>query len=289
MKAVIDIGSNSVRLAVFADGQIVLKRKCTTQLGRGLAASGLISDERKAATINAIRDFVKISVNLGVDKNDIYAFATAAVRRAGNGREFMDETYSASGVKVYLVGEDEEALLAAEGALGGKDGCVLDIGGASSELIVKKNGKIIYVHSLPLGAVVLTDSFAKDKAAAKAYVASRVTEYGKVPIIDLLTGIGGTTSCCSRVVAKSQNEDEELADGKIVSLEKLKTLEDKFYTLTEKEMEKMGVERERTGIIACGVTLLIGIMEYLGVSAYVSSENDNLLGFYNAKLAGERS
>ena len=225
---------------------------------------------------------------MGVEKKDIYIFATAAVRRAKNGGEFVDEAYKLIGIKIDVVSEEEEAELALMGALGNDDGCVLDIGGASSELIVRNGGKIVYKHSLPLGAVVVTDMFQKDERAADEHIKTAVKEYEKVPITGLLTGIGGTASCCARVMTRIKGADYDGTDNKTVTLKELISLEKVFYSSSDEELERMGVEPQRTCIIAGGVTLLRNILEYLDRDKYVCSENDNLLGYYRLKAGGER-
>ena len=65
-------------------------------------------------------------------------------------------------------------------------------------------------------------------------------------------------------------------------------MEKVFYSSSDEELERMGVEPQRTCIIAGGVTLLRNILEYLDRDKYVCSENDNLLGYYRLKAGGER-
>ena len=288
MKAIIDTGSNSVRLAVFADGRIVFKRKYITRLGSGLASSGLLDIAGKQRTLEALSLLTNTAEQMGVEKKDIYIFATAAVRRAKNGGEFVDEASKLIGIKTDIVSEDEEAELALSGALGNEDGCVLDIGGASSELIVRNGGDVVYKRSLPLGAVVVTEMFKKDEKAADEYIKNAVKEYGKVPITGLLTGIGGTASCCARVMARIKGADYDSTDCKTVTLKELISMEKVFYASTDEELERMGVEPQRTCIIAGGVTLLKNILAYLERDKYVCSENDNLLGYYILKAGGGR-
>ena len=287
MKAVIDIGSNSVRLAVFADGQIVFKGKITSQLGKGLALTGEIDPVQCEKTVDAVKTLIVKAVLFGVERDNIHAFATATLRRAKNADVFIDEVYRQSAIEIDVVSEEEEAELALKGCLGDDDGAVLDIGGASSELIVRSGGKVVYAYSLPLGAVVLTDMFGKDKQAMDEYVKKRVEEYGAVPKIENLVVVGGTSSCCSRVLARAREYDKRITDGKTVALEDVELLADKFFVLKDEEIEKMGVEAPRTGIIAGGTLLLINIIKYLGLDAFVASENDNLLGYYSMKCVGK--
>jgi len=287
MNAVIDIGSNSVRLAIFADGQIVYKGKVTSQLGKGLAFTGRIDPVQKDKTVAAIQTLIVKAVIFGVERDKIKAFATATVRRAENAADFIEEVYKLSGIKIDVVSEDEEAELALKGCLKDEDGAVLDIGGGSAELIVRVGGAITYRHSLPLGAVVLTDMFGKNRDKMEEYLLKRVKEYGQVPSIKKLMGVGGTSSCCARVMARAREYDAELTDGKTVSLTDLEIIVDRFFKLKDEEIEKMGVEAPRTGIIAAGTLLLIAILKYLGLDEYTSSEGDNLEGYYLLKCGDD--
>ncbi|MBP5176997.1 MAG: hypothetical protein ILP02_00255, partial [Clostridia bacterium] len=229
MKAIIDIGSNSVRLAVFEDGQIVFKGKITSQLGRGMALSGRIDDEHREKTVAAIATLVEKAMAYGVQKKDVFLFATAAARRAANAKAFLDEVLAVTGLAVDVVSEKDEAELALSGALGEADGAVLDIGGASAELIVRSGGATVYKQSLPLGAVVLSDAFGKDSEAMKRFVDEQVKKYGDPPAIDRLIGVGGTASCLARVVALSQGR--AYSGGDEVKLGDLDELCLKFFTL----------------------------------------------------------
>ena len=282
MKSVIDIGSNSVRLAIIADGRMIFKKKITTQMGRGLALGGKILPEKQAETINAIASFVVKSLSYGVKEEDIHAFATATVRRAENGSEFVKQTLAQTGVKIDVVSEQTEALLALTGCFGDADGAVLDVGGGSSELIVRSGGRIEYQKSLPIGAVVVTDLYKGDKASMREYVRSVVKTYGDVPKIELLTAIGGSSSCVASVLTHSAIERD--TDGKVILKTDLDRLSDKFFTLSAEQLIDLGVEKKRTDIIAGGALILDVVLEYLGLDRMVNSESDNLIGYYNLKL-----
>ena len=287
MKAVIDIGSNSVRLAIFADGHVFFNGKITTQLGRGLAVDGNILPSQSKKTVDAISVFKEKALLSGVKEENVYAFATATVRRAKNAYNFVNDVFLSTGIKVDVVSEETEADLALTGCLGDKDGAVLDIGGGSSELIVRKNGEVVYSHSLPLGAVVLTDMFGGDKGAMQAYLLGKVAEYGQVPHIDELTGVGGTTSCCARVVARIKGVRPDFCKGFVLKKEEITSLSEEFFSSGDEEKIAMGVEPSRVGIIAAGTLLLKNILSYLGLERVTASENDNLKGYYVLKLKGD--
>ena len=86
--AVIDIGSNSVRLMFMADGKVLYKGLITTRLGEGLAATSLLNASAIERSARAVETFYNKACEEGAE--EIFAFATAAVRSAKNGCDFTD-------------------------------------------------------------------------------------------------------------------------------------------------------------------------------------------------------
>src|ERR1700719_4165675 len=138
--AVIDIGSNSLRLVVFerlgATLLPLLHEKVMCGLGRGIARSGRLNREGVELAYANLQRFVALARALKADH--IMAIATAAVREASDGREFAAEIERQCGVPVRIVDGPEEARLSAAGVLAGipdADGVVGDLGGGSVELV----------------------------------------------------------------------------------------------------------------------------------------------------------
>ncbi len=138
--AVIDIGSNSVRLVVY-EGRSrsptpLFNEKALCGLGRTVAETGRIDGDGAARTLAALRRFRAISEQLGAGK--AWTMATAAVREAENGREFIAEIERQTGLKVMLLSGEREAEMAAAGVMSGfhsVDGLAGDLGGGSLELM----------------------------------------------------------------------------------------------------------------------------------------------------------
>ena len=138
--AVIDIGSNSVRLMTIANGKVLYKTIKTTRLGEGLAFSSHLKEVAIERTILAIEEFTVRAESEGV--KNIYAYATAAVRSAENGKEFVTQVKKRCDVVVEIISGAEEAQIGILGAIGKNDGAIIDIGGASTELIEQRNGGV---------------------------------------------------------------------------------------------------------------------------------------------------
>lgn len=277
---VIDIGSNSVRLMI-ADGKGTRYKKTKiTKLAEGFGEDSMLKQNAIERTVDAIRFFYEEALLVGA--NEIYAFATAAVRRAANKTEFTDKVYKACGIKVDVISGEKEAAYGASGALDG-DGGLIDIGGASSEITVVKSGSPVYTYSLDLGTVKLKNACGQDKDKLTALIDEKIKLYGDVPKSDF-TAIGGTATTVCALLQELEPYDPKKVEGYIIKKKELSELSDKLFTLDLEEKERLkGLQKERADVIAGGTLLLLKIMEKLSVYEIKVSEKDNLEGYLKAK------
>src|SRR5438876_5132858 len=157
--AVIDVGSNSLRLVVFerlgASLMALLNEKVMCALGRHIAVTGRLAPAGVELAFANLQRFVALARALSVDHLAI--IATAAVREASDGRAFAAEAERQCGVPVRIIEGGEEARLSAAGVLAGirdADGVVSDLGGGSVELVRADSAAGIPIGagvSLPLG------------------------------------------------------------------------------------------------------------------------------------------
>lgn len=160
---VIDIGSNSVRLVVY-EGAVraptpVFNEKVLCGLGRTVASTGSLAPDAVERALQALQRFKTIARVLGV--KNMRTIATAAVREAKNGREFLMRGEEAAGCKIEVLSGETEAKLAAQGIMMGfvdADGVAGDLGGGSLELIDICGGKLKDAVTLPLGGLRLIDT-----------------------------------------------------------------------------------------------------------------------------------
>ncbi|MEQ1717016.1 MAG: Ppx/GppA phosphatase family protein [Hyphomicrobium sp.] len=160
---VIDIGSNSVRLVVY-EGAVrsltpVFNEKVLCGLGRSVATSGSLASDAVERAIHALTRFKSISQVL--DVKNVKAIATAAVREASNGAEFIRRGEQAAGVKIDILSGEKEAQFAAQGIMMGfvnPDGVAGDLGGGSLELIDIVGERLRDAATLPLGGLRLIDT-----------------------------------------------------------------------------------------------------------------------------------
>lgn len=175
-RAVIDVGSNSVRLVIY-DGParapfLLFNEKVSAGLGAELERTGNIGPEAMARGLSALARFALLAKAMNVD--EICAIATAAVREAANGKEFVHQARVRAGLEIDVLSGEEEARAAGLGVTSsilGADGIVADLGGGSLELARVKQGRVSDVTSLPLGVLRLADLRAKGKTALSKAVA----------------------------------------------------------------------------------------------------------------------
>jgi exopolyphosphatase/guanosine-5'-triphosphate,3'-diphosphate pyrophosphatase len=173
--AVIDIGSNSIRLVVYEDAQRapspVFNEKVLCGLARGLDRTGRLAGERVALALESLGRFRALIDAMGVDRID--AVATAAVRDAENGPEFVAKVKESCDFDVRILSGKDEAKLSAFGLLSGipeADGVVGDLGGGSLELIGVDGGATRDGVTLPLGPLRLVDMADGDLDEAKRII-----------------------------------------------------------------------------------------------------------------------
>jgi len=158
-RAVIDIGSNTVRLVVYSGSsrapEVFLNEKVSARLGQDLTTTGLMPDKAMDAALTSLARFATILVDLDIE--DVQTVATAAVRDAANGAAFLDRV-RALGLDPRLLSGEEEAQISALGVIGafpGARGTVADLGGGSLELVLIGDDTSQGGVSLPLGTLRL--------------------------------------------------------------------------------------------------------------------------------------
>jgi exopolyphosphatase/guanosine-5'-triphosphate,3'-diphosphate pyrophosphatase len=180
--AIIDIGSNSIRLVVYQGParlpSILFNEKVMAGLGRGVAATGAIDAEAMARAETALARFAAMVEAMEV--SDVRTVATAAVRDASNGQRLIDHA-AAIGLPVELLSGDEEALASGRGVLSGipdADGIVGDLGGGSLELVRVQKGEVGARVSFPLGVLRIAGVRAKGSAALDRHVLKLMRKAG---------------------------------------------------------------------------------------------------------------
>ncbi|WP_025560900.1 Ppx/GppA phosphatase family protein [Sphingomonas sp. UNC305MFCol5.2] len=180
--AIIDIGSNSVRLVVY-DGAarlpaVLFNEKVMAGLGRSLSDTGAIDKAGLARARAALARFAALAREMQV--SELRTVATAAVRDASNGGELI-RAAEALNLEVELLSGEEEAMASGMGVLSGipeADGVVGDLGGGSLELVRVVAGTVTDRVSFPLGVLRLGVIRAEGKGALDRRVAKLFADSG---------------------------------------------------------------------------------------------------------------
>jgi len=181
-RAVIDIGSNTVRLVVYSGSrrapEVFLNEKVSAKLGRDLSTSGKMPRKAMDHALTALARFATLLADIEVE--DVQTVATAAVRDAANGAEFLDRV-RALGLAPRLLSGEEEALTSAHGVMGAfpnATGTVADLGGGSLELVRIEGGACHEGVSLPLGTLRLPALREHGQAGFQAAVEAELSRAG---------------------------------------------------------------------------------------------------------------
>jgi exopolyphosphatase/guanosine-5'-triphosphate,3'-diphosphate pyrophosphatase len=168
--AAIDVGSNSVHMLiadVSRDGHIeVLDRiKEMVRLGRRSFTTGRLTEESMDLAVRALINFRRLLQARRIHK--VHAVATSAVREARNRAAFIRRIHKETGIAVEVISGREEARLifqAARHALGLEGGpfLLVDVGGGSVELVLVKDGRRLWMHSVKLGVARMSEQFLTD-------------------------------------------------------------------------------------------------------------------------------
>ena len=172
--AVVDLGSNSVRLVVFEgvgrNPVAIFNERAVLRLGRGLQTTGRLNEDGVVAALTVMRRYAAISRAMGCQTLEV--LATAAVRDASNGPAFVDGLRERMpGVVIRILSGEEEAALSAAGVLCGipsANGILADIGGGSLEVVRVSQGRAGQAQTMPLGVIRLADRAEGDLVRARA-------------------------------------------------------------------------------------------------------------------------
>ena len=194
--AVIDIGSNSIRLVLYRlEGRAIwteFNEKVLAGLGRDLPATGRLSPEGVEAAFAALKRFKTVLDSLR--PSEVFVAATAAVREAQDGVEFIEKVRSLTGLGARILSGEQEARLSALGVAAGiprATGVAGDLGGFSLELICMKDGEPGEGATLPLGPFALGLGQGFDLAGVRREASRRMAGLSNRFAAETFYAIGG--------------------------------------------------------------------------------------------------
>jgi exopolyphosphatase / guanosine-5'-triphosphate,3'-diphosphate pyrophosphatase len=287
-RAVIDIGTNSVKLLV-ADVERdslapVSELSKQTRLGAGFYGTRQLQKPAVALTVEAVAEFSKAAAELGASR--VRLVATSAARDALNVAELSDAIERRCGLKTEILSGDKEADWVFRGVtssakLAQSPVLVLDVGGGSTEFIVGDHAVPQFRSSYGLGTVRLFEQLRlSDPPGLRALVACRVwlRNFLKAEVVPLLkpaldacqrhvqlVGTGGTATILARIETGMTDFDRDKIEATTLTLEQIRShLESHWQMMLEERQKIPGMPPKRGDVILTGVAIYEAIMEQFG-------------------------
>ena len=291
--AVVDLGSNSVRLVVFeGSGRnpvAIFNERAVLRLGRGLEATGRLNDEGVAAALTVMHRYYEIARAMGADPLEV--LATAAVRDASNGKCFVAGLRDRMpGVPIRIISGDEEAALAAAGMLCGipeADGILADIGGGSLEIVRLHGGRAGPAQTLKLGVIRLADRCGGDLVRARALAEADlggVTWLSQHPGRDLYL-VGGAWRALARIHMAQTAYPLAIVHHYTISRDEARDLTALIGGAARRVLEKLpGAPRRRLDDLPYAAIVLRRVLRATGARRVVFSANGIREGWYMSHL-----
>lgn len=269
MPATLDIGSNTVRMLIgsCADGVLhpSLYERRITRLGGGFTAAHGLSPAAMTRTVNALKDYSAILENYQAQL--LRAVGTAALRRAVNRQEFIEQVWQQTGMRIEVIDGDEEARLTAVGVLSvispqPENVVIFDIGGGSTEIICINEGRICAQQSFPLGVVRLAEEYSDHaqrqhaiEATLMDYCSSLQHTFSSSEPLELI-GTAGTMTTLAAMDLKLTHYDHTVINNHRLSVAWMTTLYHQLESLSAAEREQLpGMEQGRGDLILPGLQL----------------------------------
>jgi exopolyphosphatase/guanosine-5'-triphosphate,3'-diphosphate pyrophosphatase len=278
--AVVDIGSNSVRLVVYESesrvAATVHNEKSICGIGREIVSTGRLHAEGCAMALGALARFKMLCDSLNVPIRE--AVATAAARDASNGADFVRRAEAAWGAPVRVLSGEEEARLAAEGVLAGiphADGLVADLGGGSLDMVSVRGGRTGDAVTLPVGPLRLMDAAHGDPDKARKLVDEGLGTLHLVGLKDRsLYAVGGIWRSFARVDMEETAYPLHVLQEYEIPRRRALRLCEVLANLSRKSVERMKVVSKRRaeslpyGAIVLERLLLACELKSVVISAY---------------------
>ena len=290
-RAVIDIGTNSVKLLV-ADvspdaTDPVWEGSEQTRLGRGFYEDHRLRPDAIADTARAVAHFVGVAREQGAAS--VRVIATSAARDAVNARELLDAVRSASGHAVEVVSGEQEADwvfqgVLTEASLRSQPVLILDVGGGSTEFILGDAGRPVFRGSFKIGTVRMLESTplsdpptAAELTAVRAQIrefldrevrpqlAARLKSMRQKGLT--LVGTGGTTSILARLELRLPDYDRARIEAACFTAERLRWHAEHLWQMPLAERRELpGLPANRADVILFGVAIYEAVMETFGIA-----------------------
>jgi exopolyphosphatase / guanosine-5'-triphosphate,3'-diphosphate pyrophosphatase len=300
--AALDVGSNTVLMLVAELSGAGVRRLADfmkiTRLGRGVDRTGLLDPAASALTLDAIAGFVEKARELGAQK--ILTAATAALRDARNGAEFIKQVHQRTGVDLDIISGQTEAqlnFLAATRGLGidhAEAMLIVDIGGGSTELIRCAGGAAPAMVSLQIGSVRLTERLVRHdppSAQERIKIYDAITEELRSLRWDgfhprRLIGVAGTVTTVCAVAVGLQTYDHSAVHGRQLSKDQVTQTAQRLFGLTTAQRKQLPAMIEgRADVICAGAAILDAVTQFFQADTVTVSDQGVRWGLVYRELS----
>jgi len=296
--AAIDIGSHSVLMCIGEvigpdDFRVLYDSARTTRLGEGLDRTGKLSPRAIRRTLKALRECRRKAEILGVGIAE--AVATEAVREAANDADLLDPAEKALGLPVRPISGKEEARLTFLGVAGPgsvEPILIIDVGGASTEIILAREGRIVRSESLPVGAARLKEAIPSEDVL-RFFV--RVIEVIPADLHPAdVAGcrtvlVGGTATTLAAIKLRMTRYDPDLVEGQGFTRKEIRAMVASMQEMTPAARKSVpGLPPNRAEIITSGGMLIEQVLEDLGIDDCTVSARGLRHGLLREIVSGGR-
>jgi exopolyphosphatase/guanosine-5'-triphosphate,3'-diphosphate pyrophosphatase len=295
--AIVDIGSNSVRLVVYDQlGRAPFPRfneKSLCRLGDGLAATGALAADGFRRTVEATRRFRAIAEAMGVVRID--ALATEATRRASNGDRLVAAIAKEAGLEVRILSGGEEAHYAALGVVSGfyrPRGLVGDFGGGSLEIAEVEDDRVgERTASMPIGSLPVEAMLDRAGSAARKEIDALLAErLPKPPARPVFYAVGGGWRALARIHMAETGAPVSVAHGYALEAVTARAFAKRVWRLPTAKMAALaGVPLRRLPTLPAAALVMDRVLKRLAPERVVFSALGVREGWLYAQLpAAER-
>jgi exopolyphosphatase/guanosine-5'-triphosphate,3'-diphosphate pyrophosphatase len=295
--AVIDIGSNSVRVVIYEGpwrhASALHNEKAICAIGRNMVSTGMLDDAGMAFAFETLARFRELCE--GYDVREFGAVATSAARDAENGREFIRRSEKVLGQPIQILSGEEEARIAAEGTLAGipeADGLVADLGGGSLDMVTVQGGKTGAAATLPFGPLRLIDLSGANLGKARSAV---VKGLGKLDFAKSLRGralyaVGGIWRALAHVDMEQERYPLRVLHQYVIPAGRAVKLCRVVAGLSRKSLEKMpSVPKRRAEALPYGALVMEEMIAGFSLKEVIVSAYGLREGVLHSKLTPEEA
>lgn len=292
--ACIGIGSNAIRLLIaqWTEGRLCALRRERrgTRLFAGLV-NGALTEESIGSSVEAVAELAVLARRDGAQ--EIFVFATSAVRDARNGEDFTRRAGAKSGTHIEIISGEQEAVFSYIGASEGGRCGVLDIGGGSTEFTIGEDEQTLAAVSLQMGAVRMNAQTpvlrCEDYEATVERCMNMIRRDAQAllacPRAAYWVGVGGTMTTLGAMQRGVPLFDAQLCEGMHVSRADVCAWGRRLARLPLAERRQIvGLMPHRADIIPSGMAILEAAMRSFGMEELALSAHGNMDGYLKKKF-----